>query len=120
GNNATSVQYTSTGTDYAEYFQDADVTDHPNSGEAMSFGNSTDAVKRSSTPNDQNVLGITSTNAGVIGGGPVCQIDDDNCDANYASQHTLVALNGQVHLNVTDENGPVQIGDFLTTSSTPG
>ena len=31
-----------------------------------------------------------------------------------------VALVGRVPVNVTNENGPIQVGDFITTSSTPG
>ena len=37
-----------------------------------------------------------------------------------ASNKVPLALVGQVPCKVTTENGPIQIGDLLVTSSTPG
>ena len=34
--------------------------------------------------------------------------------------YRMLALVGQVPCNVTDENGPIVVGDLLTTSSKPG
>ena len=34
--------------------------------------------------------------------------------------NTLVALSGRVYVRCTEENGPIEPGDMLTSSSTPG
>jgi hypothetical protein len=114
------VAYTTTLADYAEYFRDADVTSQAQSGEIVSFGSDSQSAQKSSFANDQTALGIVSTQPGFIGNGPLCRVDDDNCDSNYGKVNTLVAMNGQVPLKVSNENGPIKIGDFLTTSSSPG
>ena len=76
------------------------------------------AVKRSSAPYQQNILGIVSTAPAAIAEG-----------SNLSFLHTeyildprkpAVALAGRVPLKVSTENGPIEIGDYLTSSSTPG
>lgn len=66
----------------------------------------------SATPYQHQVVGIVSDNY------------EDPTSAGYnirEEDHPMpVALVGRVPVKVTDENGPIVIGDFLTTSSTPG
>jgi hypothetical protein len=120
GSNSNIVTYSTGGADYSEYFSDADVNNQPQSAEVVSFGGDKQSVLKSGSANDQKAFGIVSTTPGFLGNGPICKIDDDNCEANYQQTNSVVALSGQVPLKVSNENGPIQIGDFLTSSSTPG
>ena len=68
-------------------------------------------VKKSSRPYDSTVAGIVSSNeqAGYVAGG-----------RSDGSSDKPVALVGRVLCKVSTENGPIQIGDLLTTAATPG
>ena len=68
-------------------------------------------IKKSDKPNDRSVVGIISSKdqAGYIAGSRTDGTSDKP-----------VALVGRVTCNVSTENGPIRIGDLLTTSSTPG
>jgi len=66
-------------------------------------------VKKSARPYDSSVLGIVSTQPGMVLG-----------DANITGSPVLVALSGRVPVKVNTENGEIKSGDYLTTSSTPG
>ncbi len=60
--------------------------------------------------------------------GPVSGIVSDNYGDFTSAGNNIpdsenpmpIALVGRVPVNVTNENGPISIGDFITTSSTPG
>lgn len=74
-------------------------------------------VTRSSKPFDTSVYGVVSSYnqaSMVIGGfgGPEAVKGD--------SSKLPIALVGRAKAKVTDENGPIEVGDLLTTSSTPG
>ena len=66
-------------------------------------------VKKSSKPYDGSVLGIVSTQPGMVLG-----------DANVSGSPVMVALSGRVPVKVSTENGDIEAGDYLTTSSIPG
>ena len=67
-------------------------------------------VKKSTTAYDANLVGVVSTQPGVILG-----------DAYGKSTDSLIALAGRVPVKISLENGPIEVGDFLTSaSSTPG
>ena len=66
-------------------------------------------VKRSSRAYEKGVLGIVSTLPG--------QVLSDGSDAGHP---VLVALTGRVPAKVSTENGPIRVGDYLTSSSIPG
>jgi hypothetical protein len=70
-------------------------------------------VEKSSRPNDPKVAGVYSTRPGVLGADKDGETRVDGCDV-------PVAVVGIVPTKVSTENGPVQVGDLLTTSSTPG
>jgi len=55
------------------------------------------------------VAGVASTDPGVILG-----------IGTNAIEQTLLALTGIVPVKVTNEGGPIRIGDLLVASSTPG
>ena len=67
-------------------------------------------VKKTTTTYDGQVMGIVSTNPGVVIG----DIEDAGV------KPVLLALSGRVPVKVSLENGPIKKGDYLTTSTTPG
>ncbi len=65
------------------------------------------SVRRCDKPYDSAVAGVVSTDPTIMVGGLV-------------KNGTPLALTGIVPCKVSSENGPIQAGDLLTTSSTPG
>src|SRR3989344_1231784 len=75
-------------------------------------GNDT-AVVKATTAYQQTMIGIVSTNPGVT----------LNSDARVDDIHPNlypIGLSGRVPTKVSTENGPIAVGDYLTSSSTPG
>ena len=105
--------YTGTGADYAEYFYTDSVD--LQSGEVVCVDivkNS--AVKRCARGADNNVMGIVSTKPSVVGN--YIKAVDEN-----PSHYTVIGMMGQVEAFASAENGPIAIGDSLTSASTtPG
>jgi hypothetical protein len=69
-------------------------------------------VIKAAGPYNQTVLGVISTNPGFVTNASEPDADDE-------TQRPL-ALSGRVPVKVTGENGPIEPGDYLTTSSTAG
>lgn len=67
-------------------------------------------VKRSTKAYDSTIVGVKSTSPGLLIGGK----------GEEGVAGVAVALSGRVPVLVNDENGPIQPGDPLTSSSTPG
>ncbi|MCX6714331.1 MAG: hypothetical protein NTX72_00775, partial [Candidatus Uhrbacteria bacterium] len=67
-------------------------------------------ILKSSTMYQANIAGIVSTSPNEVIG------------ENFAPEENPrpVALNGRVPVNVTNENGPISVGDYIAASSTPG
>lgn len=83
---------------------------------------STPYVKRSTKAYDPHVLGVVSTAPGLILGlshGDVLLGGDSTVYINNpaASTSPAVALTGRVPVKVTNENGNIEPGDFLTSSA---
>jgi len=70
-----------------------------------------DRYRLANTPNSTLVAGVISTNPGVT---------MNNTDVPGSDQQPLLALAGKVLVKVSAENGPIQIGDLLVSSATPG
>ncbi|GAG18680.1 unnamed protein product, partial [marine sediment metagenome] len=70
-------------------------------------------VIRSTGEYQQEVIGVVSTNPGVLLGG-------FSYDEYPAEQLKPIALSGRVPTKVNSENGPIEVGDPLTSSSVPG
>ncbi len=71
------------------------------------------AVIKTTKSYESKTLGIVSTKPGII----------LNSDAQTDNTHPYVipiALSGRVPVKVTTQNGPIQAGDYLTTSGIPG
>jgi hypothetical protein len=71
--------------------------------------------RKSSSPYSTKVAGIISTSPGVILGNSFDEATDD-----WEDSRPVLAIAGRVPLQVTTENGPIQIGDLLVSSSAPG
>ena len=71
------------------------------------------AVIKATSPYQQTLIGIISTNPGV----------DLNSDAQTDQSHPYlypIALQGRVPIKVTTSNGPIQPCDAITSSAIPG
>ncbi|MEK7632960.1 MAG: hypothetical protein AAB473_04180 [Patescibacteria group bacterium] len=91
--------------DFAEMFPSPDVL---MPGEIVVFGDASQQVKRSTgKAYSQTIAGIVSTRPGFLAG--------ENRSGNYP-----IALAGRVPTLVSTENGAINIGDPLTTSTHPG
>ena len=105
--------YSSPAADYAEYFytQSTNLT----SGEVVCVDVlQNNAVKRCDRGADNDVMGIVSTKPSVIGN----YIKATEVDP---SHYAIIGMLGQVDAFVSAENGPINVGDSLTSaSSTPG
>jgi len=71
--------------------------------------------RKSSSLYGTKVAGIISTSPGVILGNSFDEATDD-----WEDNRPVLAIAGRVPLQVTTENGSIQIGDLLVSSSTPG
>lgn len=101
---------TGQGLDYAENYP-ADPNNLANPGDVVSLsqvGGKT-VVVPSTKYMDKNTIGIISTEPGLV-------LDDGK----VPDPKVAVALAGRVPVKVSSKNGPIQIGDSLTSSSIPG
>jgi N-acetylneuraminic acid mutarotase len=104
----------STGADYAEYMYTQDTS--LSGGELVCLDDSGSAtIRRSLSARDSQVIGVVSTEPGFVG-----NIQDINDYRNNNGNWKLLSMTGQVPVKVNDENGPIKIGDYITSSSTPG
>lgn len=98
------------GADFAEYFETVKDTSEYNPGDIMIIGSKGYSADVSKTPYSQKILGVYSDNPAIVG----------NSDMNSNAGKVLVGLIGVVETKVTNENGTIAIGDFITTSSKEG
>jgi hypothetical protein len=70
-------------------------------------------VETSAARYDRRAIGVYSTRPGFLGA-------DKDGDVRVDAQDIPVAITGIVPTKATSENGPIEPGDLLTTSSTPG
>lgn len=98
--------------DLAEiYFSDLDLQP----GDVVSLDPEADCVVRAAGPNDTSVIGIVSTEPGVLLNSQL------NVEAKSDGKRGFpIALCGRVPCKVSDENGPIRRGDLLTSASKPG
>ncbi|MBI2267822.1 MAG: hypothetical protein HYU80_00020 [Candidatus Blackburnbacteria bacterium] len=69
--------------------------------------------KSEGTPYAAGLMGVVSTNPGLVAGG-------GDAESEHGKEDVLVALAGRVPVKVSTENGPILPGDALTSSSIPG
>ena len=71
------------------------------------------AVEKARRPYDPRVAGVYSTRPGILGA-------DKDGVSRIDAEDVPMAIVGIVPTKVTTENGPIEAGDLLTTSSRPG
>ncbi|MEM1268835.1 MAG: hypothetical protein AAGI08_02195 [Bacteroidota bacterium] len=102
------------GSDFAELF-DVSGTAAPQPGYIVSIDPAEPGqLLVASEAYDRKVAGVVSGAGGVRPGLVMGQ------DGSLADGETPVALTGRVYVWASTENGPIQPGDLLTSSSTPG
>ncbi len=104
--------------DVAEYINDSKGNTEP--GDVLvADPTAKESVILSETAYQSSVVGIVSTDPHLVMGMELV-IDEETGAPLPDVQATRLALTGRVPCKVTDENGPIQPGDLLTSSSTPG
>jgi hypothetical protein len=78
-----------------------------------------ESVLRSNEPYQTSVLGVVSTDPHMVMGMDLV-MDEETGKPLSGVSATRLALTGRVPVKVTEENGPIEPGDLLTTSSTAG
>jgi hypothetical protein len=76
-------------------------------------------VRKASHAYDNLLIGIVSQNPGLVFDNGQTHLAGDNSTL-ITEDKTVVALVGRVLANVSMENGPIAVGDPLTSASTPG
>jgi hypothetical protein len=95
------------GADLAEWFA---AMDDVQPGDVLVAGSDPVTVAKSSSAYQKGLIGIVTTQPGIVLG--------DRGASTFAAQ---VALAGRVPVNISDENGAIHIGEYLTSSATlPG
>ena len=107
-NGSGGVTYSTSGSDFAEYFRKAAEEETFEPGEVVCL-NTLGLVTKCDSVNTQ-MIGVVSGHAGFAGNG------------NYANdpKYVLVGLLGQLEVKVSTESGEINPGDTLTSSTTPG
>ncbi|MCB0189485.1 MAG: hypothetical protein KDE31_34675, partial [Caldilineaceae bacterium] len=77
------------------------------------------AVQRTTRPYESTIVGVVSTKPGLVfdQGETILAGETDNL---ITAAKAVVAMVGRVPTKFTLENGPIAVGDPLTSSSTPG
>lgn len=96
---------TANGADLAEWIPF--TGEKPQQGEVLSVANQSVKVKRTDKAYDPRVIGVVTTDPHTVMG-------------EETEDSVPIALAGRVPVKVTTENGPIQPGDYLTSSSQPG
>lgn len=113
GNVRSAGGYETGGIDLGEYILiEGRVSDYEQ-GDALVISSQQNTFKKSGQKYDSKVAGIVTTTAGYIGGAP-----DEGTPA--PPNKVVMALAGQLPAKVSAENGPIEVGDFLTTASRLG
>ncbi len=114
------VTYTTSGTDYAEYFLVNDQSNRPDFGDLITISdNTSNSVEKA--VNNKHLLGVVTDTPGFVGNGSICPENmQEECDAHHEDINVLVGLTGQINTKVSNINGAIKQGDALTSSNIPG
>ncbi|HPC99625.1 MAG TPA: hypothetical protein P5523_08065 [Bacteroidales bacterium] len=104
--------------DVAEYIYDSNGNTQP-ADVVVADPYKKESVIKSSKPYQTGLLGVISTNPHLTMGMELV-VDEETGEPKKDVHAARLAVAGRVPVNVTGENGPIQPGDFLTSSSTPG
>jgi hypothetical protein len=107
-------QFNATSTDVAENYSDATNSLQP--GDLVMLDSSTKyGVTKANIGTGNPVIGVVSTSPGIVLTG-ISEADHSSELVNPKP----IALSGRVPVKVSNENGAIKTGDFLTASSAPG
>ena len=96
----------------ADVAEEFNALDDAQAGDIVSAVSGAD-IRRASQSYDSNIVGVIATL-------PAYLIRLHKDDPYWGPNPQPVALAGRVPVNVTNESGPIKVGDFITSSSTPG
>ena len=105
--------------DFAESFAAIERTEPGDLVTLVTSSNAMPTVRKSPRAYDGLLIGVVSTNPGLIFDNGVTHLAGDNSQL-ITNDKTVVALVGRVPVKVSMENGAIAIGDPLTSSSRPG
>ncbi len=111
GNGRCDGSWTGGGADFAEFFELEDHSAQYEPGDVVLLSEKGYYVETGAEPYSERILGVYTTNPVVVGGA-TAEADPQNS--------IPVGLIGVCPTKVCAENGPVETGDYLTASSTPG
>jgi len=106
------------GIDVAEYIYDSNG-DTEAGDVLVADAQKDESVIKSQKPYQTSVLGVVSTDPHMVMGMDLV-INEETGESIPGVSATRLALTGRVPVKITEENGPIEPGDLLTTSSTPG
>ncbi len=104
------------GFDVAEIFESQDTVE---TGDILVVGDQERKVKKSSGTYQGAIVGVVSGAPALLFEGSELKIGA-RPDRFVGGSNPPVALAGRIPVKVSLENGPIETGDYLTTSSTPG
>ncbi|MBI4600148.1 hypothetical protein HY732_04505 [Candidatus Uhrbacteria bacterium] len=104
------------GMDVAELF---DATEEVEEGDVLAVSGEGKKVKRSTKEYQQGLMGVVSSAPAVLFEGSELKLAPDP-DRFIKGTKPPVTLAGRVLVKVNNENGAIQPGDYLTSSSVPG
>jgi hypothetical protein len=104
--------------DIAEGF-DTVVPTEPGDVVALAYSEGEPTVHKTMGPYEGALVGVVSTSPGLVFDHGMTRLAGDNTHL-ITRRTTVVGLLGRVPVKVSMENGPVSVGDPLTSSSTPG
>jgi hypothetical protein len=105
--------------DVAETFASAEATEPGDLVVLVNQTSSMPTVRKSARPYESLLVGAVSTSPGLVFDRGETHLAGDNSRL-ITSEKTVVGLVGRVPVKVSLENGPIAVGDPLTSSSTAG
>ncbi|MBI3660141.1 hypothetical protein HY230_06680 [Candidatus Acetothermia bacterium] len=105
--------------DLAEAFASAEPTEPGDLVVLMPQAKATPTVRKSAQPYEGLLVGVVSSNPGLVFDHGETYLAGDNSNL-ITKDKTIVAAVGRVSLKVSMENGPIAVGDPLTSSSKLG
>ncbi len=105
--------------DVAETFASLEATEPGDLVVLVNQSASMPTVRKSTRPYEALLVGAVSTNPGLVFDNGETHLAGDNSKL-ITPEKTVVGLVGRVPVKVSLENGPIAVGDPLTSSSTPG
>ncbi|MFN8471151.1 MAG: hypothetical protein U0822_02930 [Anaerolineae bacterium] len=105
--------------DVAETFATMEQTEPGDLVVLLPESRSRPTVRRSPGAYDAGLVGVVSTNPGLVFDQGQTYLAGENTQL-ITAEKTVVAMVGRVPVKFSLENGPIAVGDPLTSSSTPG